>query len=661
MPLEDHIPRIDDRRYDDIIAEVRTRIARYTPEWAPVWTDVNDSDPGITLAQVFAWLADMLLYRMGKVPELNYLKFLRLLGIELRAAEPALSEITFGVKEDHPKPYVIVADRTQVSAESPDGGPPLIFETDRALIALKAKLASVQAFDGHAFADLSSENEEALAPYQPFGPLAGEGAALYLGFFLKEKTEDFPQTDLDLALWTSPQDGRAAPLLCGLPDTPVYGPARIRWEYRSGTEWLSLKLLKDETRAFTRSGHILLKTPAKGAMHAMQRAVIGEVKEERYWIRAFIERSQYERPPKILAIRTNTVAARQAETILDEVLGGSNGRRDQVFRLASAPVLADSLHLEVDEGDGYQPWTRVDDLFASSSDDPHFILNRTTGEIRFGDGLNGHIPVANPNNPDANIVARVYRIGGGKRGNVPAQAIKTLVTSVEGIDENSVGNLQAAYSGRDEETLAEAKKRAPRAIKSRCRAVTAEDYEYLAMQAANIKRAKALPLFHPGFPGVKVPGVVTVIVVPDADVPNPMPSEGTLRTVCAYLDQRRLLTTELYVIKPTYQRVEIQGEVIVNGNADLAEVNERIEKTLLDYFHPLKGGEDGLGWPFGGTIFYSRVYQRVFTVPGVQSIQRLVIVLDGEQQEECRDAPIQEDALVYSTQHNVQVRYSFDE
>ena len=64
----------------------------------------------------------------------------------------------------------------------------------------------------------------------------------------------------------------------------------------------------------------------------MQRAVIGEVKEERYWIRAVVERSQYERPPSLLAIRTNTVAARQAETIRDEVLGGSNGRRDQVFR-----------------------------------------------------------------------------------------------------------------------------------------------------------------------------------------------------------------------------------------------------------------------------------------------------------------------------------------
>ncbi len=657
MPLADHVPSIDDRRYDDIVAELRTRISRYTPEWAPIWTDVNDNDPGITLAQLFAWLSDMLLFRMAKVPDLNYLKFLQLLGIELRPAEPALVEITFPVKEDHTAPYVIVPLRTQISAESPDGGPPLIFETDRALVALKASLDAVQAFDGYGFNNLSEANLKALEPYEPFGSMVREGAALLLGFHLPNKAEEFPDLDLDLALWSTPQQGQGEALQCGFPDTPAFGSARIRWEYWNGTEWLSLKLLNDETRAFTRSGHIRLKTRAKPPM---KRAVIGEVKEERYWIRGVIERSQYERAPKLLAIRTNTVSARQAETIVDEVLGGSNGRRDQVFRLASAPVLLDGLRLEVDEGDGYQPWTRVDDFFASSPDDPHFALNRTTGEIRFGDGLNAHLPVANPNNPDANIVARSYRIGGGKRGNVPVQAIKTLVTPIEGVDENGVGNLQAAHSGRDEETLAEAKKRAPRAIKSRCRAVTAEDYEHLAMQAGNVKRAKALPLFHPDFPGVKVPGVVTVIVVPDADVPNPIPSDGTLRTVCAYLDQRRQLTTELYVIGPTYQRVEIQGELIVKGTADLAEVDAQIEKTLLDYFHPLRGGEDGLGWPFGGTIYYSRVYQRVFTVSGVQSIERLVILLDGEETPVCSDVAIQESALLYSTQHNVQLRYSFD-
>jgi uncharacterized phage protein gp47/JayE len=181
------------------------------------------------------------------------------------------------------------------------------------------------------------------------------------------------------------------------------------------------------------------------------------------------------------------------------------------------------------------------------------------------------------------------------------------------------------------------------------------------MRVGTVKRARALPLTHPNFPDVKVPGVITVVVVPDSDAPDPMPSEATLKAVCAYLDQRRLLTSEVYVVRPTYQQVEVRGEVLVNDSADLAEVKEGIEQALLTYFHPLRGGEDGLGWPFGGTIFYSRVYQRVFTVPGVQSIKSLTIVLDGEEMQECRDVPIKEGGLLFSTQHAVEVQYQFEE
>jgi predicted phage baseplate assembly protein len=186
--------------------------------------------------------------------------------------------------------------------------------------------------------------------------------------------------------------------------------------------------------------------------------------------------------------------------------------------------------------DGFQEWTRVGDFFGSKPGDTHYVLNHGTGKLVFGDGVHGAIPVANVDNRTANVVARHYRFGGGRKGNVPAGSLTTLLTTVSGIDENGVTNLRPAHSGREEESLEEAKLRAPREIQSKCRAVTSEDFEHLAMEAANIKRAKALPLFHPQFPGVKVPGVVTVIVVTDSPEDQPLPSEGTLRTVCAYLN-----------------------------------------------------------------------------------------------------------------------------
>ena len=655
MPLEDHMPRIDDRRFDDIMAEARTRIARYTPEWTPVWTDVNDNDPGVTLVQLFAWLTEMLIYRLGKVPEHNYLKFLQLLGIELNPAEAAAAEITFPVKENFADPYLIVPRRTQISAESGDGGAPVIFETERALVALTARLASVQAFDGYDFTDVTAENVEPGEGFEPFGSLAGIESALLLGF--KYDKEFPPKVELNLAVLTM-SDAASASSDCGLPETPAYPSAALVWEHWDGGEWATMSLLKDETRSLARSGHVYLKTPAKGEM---QRTAVGEVAEALYWVRARVVGGGYERAPRLLAVRTNTVAAAQAETIADEVLGGSNGRPNQVFRLANAPVLAGTLRLEVDEGDGFSQWTRVDDFFGSTPHDRHYVLNRTSGEVRFGDGASGAIPVGNVGNPGANVVAREYRTGGGRRGNAAAGALKTMLTPVEGVDDNGVSNLQAAFGGRDEETLDEAKKRAPRSVKSKCRAVTNEDFEHLAMNSANVKRAKALPLQHPAFPGVRVPGVVTVIVVPDSDEPNPTPSEGTLRTVCAYLNQRRLLTTELYVVGPTYRRVEVSVEVVAKNSADLAEVKEGIDQALLTYFHPLKGGEDGQGWPFGGNVFFSRVYQRVFSVAGVERITRLVITVDGEEAPECRDVAVEEGVLLYSTEHDVQIGYAFEE
>src|SRR6267142_1482602 len=112
MPIEAAIPQIDNRTFDDLVAEIRTRIPRYTPEW----TDLNDNDPGITLVQLFAWLSEMLLYRLGRVPELNYLKFLQLVGIELLPAEPSTAEVTFPVLPATTAPFLIVPRRTAVAA-----------------------------------------------------------------------------------------------------------------------------------------------------------------------------------------------------------------------------------------------------------------------------------------------------------------------------------------------------------------------------------------------------------------------------------------------------------------------------------------------------------------------------------------------------------------
>jgi hypothetical protein len=81
MPLQ--IPVLDDRRFADLVDEARSLI----PTYAPAWTNHNPSDPGITLVEVFAHLAEMLMYRLDRVTTANVVAFLNLLDGKTRHAE----------------------------------------------------------------------------------------------------------------------------------------------------------------------------------------------------------------------------------------------------------------------------------------------------------------------------------------------------------------------------------------------------------------------------------------------------------------------------------------------------------------------------------------------------------------------------------------------
>src|SRR5215216_5810346 len=89
MPLT--IPQIDDRTYQQLLDETLARIPVHNPEW----TNFNDSDPGVTLVQLFAFMTENLLYRANQIPERNRRKFLTLLGVPLRAASSAHGLVSF--------------------------------------------------------------------------------------------------------------------------------------------------------------------------------------------------------------------------------------------------------------------------------------------------------------------------------------------------------------------------------------------------------------------------------------------------------------------------------------------------------------------------------------------------------------------------------------
>jgi predicted phage baseplate assembly protein len=653
MPLT--APNLDTRQFADIVAQAKTLIPRYAPEW----TNFNESDPGITMVELFAWMTEMIIYQLNQVPDRNYIKFLQLIGIELQPAQPAHAEVTFSVSRPD-LTSVIVPAGTQVAATG-SSGQSVIFQIDEALIAIGAQLAAVQSFDGSGYTTQTNKNNTVGQSFYPFTQTPQAGNALLLGF---SSPVAFPTDQINLAV-SLYQSGLTQPILAS--GTSLAPPASIVWEYWDGAQWNSINIDSDGTRAFSQDGHILF--PGPGA--AVLATPMGNITTNLYWFRARLETANYEMPPQVAAMLTNTIRATQAITFTGEVLGGSNGMPNtpvvvldtplQVANSDGTQATVTSLQLTIDEGQGFMTWQEVDDFYPYGPNDRVFVLDRNTGTVSLGSGEHGRIPVANQAKPTSNVVAQSYLAGGGAQGNVAAAAISQIQTSVPSI--NSVTNLQPATGGTDEESLANAELRASMALQSNNRAVTVQDYEYLATQApgANVARALALPLFHPDFPDGPVPGVVTVVVVPNSPVLNPTPNQTTLQAVCQYLDAHRLLTAELFVVGPVYRVIQVQVQIVVAVGSDLATVKNAVQAALTTFFDPLKGGTGKTGWPFGGAIHFSDVYRVILGVLGVQLIQdgQLLMFLDGQMQTFCRDVPINPGELLSNSPqgHVVNVSY----
>jgi len=124
MPLQ--APRLDDRAFNDLVAEARAKIPLYCPEW----TDHNLSDPGITILELFAWMTDIILYRLNRVPDKNFIRFMEVMGIRLEGAESARAPVTFWLSAPQPN-SVIIPSGTEVATVRTETEASIVFSVDR--------------------------------------------------------------------------------------------------------------------------------------------------------------------------------------------------------------------------------------------------------------------------------------------------------------------------------------------------------------------------------------------------------------------------------------------------------------------------------------------------------------------------------------------------
>jgi Baseplate J-like protein len=183
-----------------------------------------------------------------------------------------------------------------------------------------------------------------------------------------------------------------------------------------------------------------------------------------------------------------------------------------------------------------------------------------------------------------------------------------------------------------QQKLAEELREAVLSLRKPDRAVTCEDFERLAIAAAPAQVARACCVPRRNFDSedplarsTDRPGHVSVVIVPQADpveVSNPQPTTDLIAEVTAYLEPRRLLTTRIHVVGPRYVQVGIQLTMVLKPDAVEDTVRTQAGIALRRFLHPLSGGPEGRGWPFGRNVYVSEIYGMLDSLPGVDYVQK---------------------------------------
>jgi len=417
---------------------------------------------------------------------------------------------------------------------------------------------------------------------------------------------------------------------------------KMHWAYRSEKKWKQLGV-NDSTEAFTRPEILELKG-------ARDFSPLRLYNDYLFWIRGTLNKGKYITLPELNGIFLNTVWALQAESFSEEILGSSDGSKNLAFHFTKFPILegehiriAESLTLEeieeiketlgntaiFEEKDDFGAvvktwvlWQEAPNFFNSDEKSRRYTLDRAFGIIQFGDGNKGQIPAAGTDN----IKCFFYQAGGGVQGNVEAGEITELKTAIGSAD--SVINPVCAGGGADTTTPDEMLEIGPARINHRNRAITKEDFEWLAKAASRkIARVRCLP----GINNLRQRelGWVTMIIVPDSAETKPMPSLELRESVRRYLEARCINTLtfpeHIHISAPEYTAINISVDVYVDSIEIASEAEQTVRSQLAEYFHPLTGGFNKTGWNFGSKVTKSDIYTLLENITQINHSENLFI------------------------------------
>jgi hypothetical protein len=296
----------------------------------------------------------------------------------------------------------------------------------------------------------------------------------------------------------------------------------------------------------------------------------------------------------------------EGRLVREEILGTSDGTPNQRFDLVHAGLILRSLGqgqaiqkdiLLLTDLEGIrQEWTLQDSLAFSREGQQDFVLeidgdDRAT--VIFGDGAFGAIP------PRGAVIKATYRVGGGPQGNVPAQTIQTIVDAPQLVLLGArVSNPLPATGGAERESIQHAVLHAPSVFRSLKRAVTAPDYEALALDFKGVGKVRAEATNW---------NVVTLFVAPEG---GGHVSDVLRANLLAYFEDKRPISTVIEIEDVDYVKIYVTAEVGVKRYYASDDVKEQVQQAagrLLTF--------DNVD--FGQTIYLSKFYEAIEAIDGV--------------------------------------------
>jgi hypothetical protein len=363
---------------------------------------------------------------------------------------------------------------------------------------------------------------------------------------------------------------------------------------------------------------------------------------------------------RLLWVGINAVFVSQRAEVANELLPNGTGEPDQAFTLSHASVLPESVQITITQGLTSTPWHEIDDLSAAGPEvpapDPRlppgapqqvntqvhvFAVDAEAGQVRFGNGTRGARP------PFGATIRANYAYSLGAAGNVGAGSISSGPALPAGL---KVSNPVATWGGAAAETVAQGEKQIARYLQHRDRLVNASDFETIALRTpgVDIGRVEVLPAFNPALspnePG-DAPGAVTLMLIPRYDPAQPdapRPDQLFLDQVCAYLDPRRLVTTEVFLRGPAYKPIWISIGIDVVAGVSVAPVREAVKQAILAFLSPLPATPEApldaqallsapqyaatqRGWPLRKAVVELELLAVASRVPGVLLVNKVIL------------------------------------